>query len=825
MARTAAAGFGSRLRACAVAARRCLGQTAGLAAGLVLLGALVSAPCHADPVKGDATFSAANGFARLVLKLSEDVDSEVTAVGTILVVRFKRPVNIPIEKVADAVPDYVSSARRDPDGTAIRLSLARRVTINTMTAGERIYVDLLPDNWTGTPPGLPPEVIRELSERARAAERALRLQRAATEAAKRPPVRVRASVQPTFVRFVFEMPDGVGVSSVLNEQKLKLSFTAALDFDLADAKVSAPANVELINQKIEGDSSTVELALIGDVDVHSFREEKNYIVDVAFQQSEKPVVPAPVTAVPAATGKPADAHAAPRQSGENTPPPSPEPPVQQADAAVKPEPAKASPPETTPPPSPSKETEGPSPPTLTAVEPPAEAKPVDKPSDSAAVVDAKRNSDTLSLTFSFATATPAALFRRADTVWLVFDSAKPVDLEPIRSKAGSLIAEVGLLPLDKGQAVRIRLNRPQMPSLNGEEQAGGVTWTLAFADAMQAPPQPLMALRNIADPAHATVTVPLAKPGLLHRLVDPDAGDTLMVVTAPPPVRGFIKRQDFVEMSLLESVHGVALRPNSDDVTAEVAPDKVIIGRPGGLTLSAAEVSVDRAATAGRPIFDIGEWRKNRDENFIARLDTLVAAAGSAEPDARTPAQIDLGRFYMSRGMYQEAKGVADLALADTKPGQEDPVALIVHSVASILAGRPAQGLKDLVNPAVGANYDSQLWKALAYARQGKWVEAREKFKNVEFAIASLPIELQRIMIEASMRASLEVKDYSGADKRSSELDVVGVPPDMMPAAAVLRGRLAEALGHEKDALDQYRIAAESPIVPRRPKPGCSRLR
>src|ERR1700722_18808881 len=181
MARTAAAGFGSRLRACAAAARRCLGETCGLAVGLALIGAVISGPCRADPVKGEATFSAANGFARLVLKLAEDVESEVTAAGTILVIRFKRPVDIPVEKISEAVPDYIASARRDPDGTAIRMSLARRVTINTMTAGERIFVDLLPDSWTGMPPGLPPEVIRELSERARVAERALRLQRAGTE--------------------------------------------------------------------------------------------------------------------------------------------------------------------------------------------------------------------------------------------------------------------------------------------------------------------------------------------------------------------------------------------------------------------------------------------------------------------------------------------------------------------------------------------------------------------------------------------------------------------------------------------------------------------
>jgi hypothetical protein len=302
----------------------------------------------------------------------------------------------------------------------------------------------------------------------------------------------------------------------------------------------------------------------------------------------------------------------------------------------------------------------------------------------------------------------------------------------------------------------------------------------------------------------------LSKPGLLHRLVDPDAGDTIMVVTSPSPVRGFIKRQDFVELSLLESIHGVAVRPNSDDITAALASDKIILSRPGGLTLSSADIGAERAPTAVRPIFDIAEWRKNQDEHFSARADELTAAAGAAEPEQRTPARVDLARLYLSRGMYPEAKAVLDLVLADAKPGLEDPVVLIVHSVASSLMGRPELGLKDLASPAIGTNFDSQLWRALACARQGKWAEAREKFKNVEFAITSLPIDLQRIMISEAMRSALEVKDYAGAAKRSSDLDVVGVAAEMKPAIAVLRGRLAEALGHDKDALDQYRIAVES---------------
>ena len=833
MARTAAAAIWSQARACARAVRRCLRAPVSLAAVLVVAGLTLSGAACADPVKGDATFAANGGYARLVLKLAEDVDSEVTTAGSIVVIRFKRPVDIPVEQLADAVPDYVGSVRRDPDGSAIRLSLARRVTINTMTAGERVFVDFLPDSWKGPPPSLPPEVIRELSERARAAERALRQQRASAEAKKRPAIRVRTSVQPTFVRFVFEMPDGVGVSSVLNDQKLKLQFNSILSFDLADAKEASPPNIASIIQKVEGDTTAIEVALIGEVDVHSFREDKDYIVDVAFQQADKPSAlspladaavpaapvaaapaPVPVPAIaPAASEKPA-AEPAPRQSGEIAQPTS-ETIAKEANIEIKPAAAaKAAslpePPKPEPASKPAPAAELPQKTILAASEPPAETPPPPQAAGDA-VVGATRSTDGLNLTFSFATATPAALFRRADTLWLVFDATKPIDVEPIRSKGGSIISEVSRLPLDKGQAIRIRLSRPQMPSLTGDEQAGGVTWTLTFADAMRTPTQPLVAIRNIIDPALANVAVPLSKPGLLHRLVDPDAGDTLMVVTAPPPVRGFIKRQDFVELSLLESIHGVAVRPNSDDITAEVGSDKVILGRPGGLTLSSADTGADRAATAARPIFDANEWRRNIGENFIARENELIAAAAAAEPGQRVPARIDLAQFYMSRAMYQEAKGVLDLVLAEAKPGLEDPAALILHSVASSLMGRPELALKDLAYPAIGTGFDSQLWKALALTRQGKWAEAREKFKNVEFAVTALPIELQRVVVADAMRASLEVRDYPGAAKRANDLDVIGIPPEMKPAISVLRGRLAEALGHDKDALDEYKNAVESP--------------
>src|ERR1700752_3188975 len=109
MAFGAAAGFWSRGRACAGIARGWPKQAARLAAGLILMVAAAPAFAQADPVKGEATLSAGGGFARLTIKLAEDVDTQVTAAGSIVVIRFKRPVAIPVGRLPEAVPDYVSS--------------------------------------------------------------------------------------------------------------------------------------------------------------------------------------------------------------------------------------------------------------------------------------------------------------------------------------------------------------------------------------------------------------------------------------------------------------------------------------------------------------------------------------------------------------------------------------------------------------------------------------------------------------------------------------------------------------------------------------------
>ena len=164
MARTAAAGCWSRgPRSGADASRRCLAARRPLRSLLVMrwpdrMPSLRWPQAAARPIRSRARRRSrpAGGYARLVIKLAEDVRIRgdhgrlhprhpLQAPG-----RHSRRCDLPKRRP-------IMSARRGAIPTAGRSGCRWRAgcTINTMAAGERMFVDLLPDSWTGPPPSLP----------------------------------------------------------------------------------------------------------------------------------------------------------------------------------------------------------------------------------------------------------------------------------------------------------------------------------------------------------------------------------------------------------------------------------------------------------------------------------------------------------------------------------------------------------------------------------------------------------------------------------------------------------------------------------------------
>jgi hypothetical protein len=930
---------------------------ATLAAVALLAGIGASlAPAAARPVKVELSTSDGEGYARLVLRFSEEIDADARHANNIVIISFKTRVDLVVDRLSEMVPGYISAARRDPDGKGLRIALARKVTMNTMMVGERMFIDLLPDGWSGPPPGLPKEVVEELARRAREAEKKVKKQQQIARQRQLPLIRVRVGHQPTFSRYIFDLAELVPVASSREKDTLSLVFDAPLKFDLADAKASPPPMIETIDTELREHSTIVRFNFIGNVDVRTFREDESYVVDVgavepvrrrsekesegrsATKRSEaaspafrpepgraalpehavvsergaaperpgpprRAPVPEPAAAgleapqsVPAVdTATPSPAKPAPAQPAAAMSDPALAPPV--AAPAAAPVPAVVALPPPVPPASvdlkpplppapagvqpaampapfaakPAPPAEPPVPPLAVppAVMPPVQlpdmaspifAKVVDPAAAPAARVTepglaapvapsvpvpvvadldlppdyappgaaapppnaappphdrGKRNvsltrhGDNLVVTFALAKPTAAAVFQRADNVWVVFDGDTKVDVTPLNADSSRTIKRAALVPAQTGQAVRIRLERPRLTTLHWD----GAALVVTIGHSMPEPPRPLGIMRNASGANRATAAIPFDEPRTVHRIVDPEAGDTLLVVTALGPSRGFLRTQDHVEFRALASSHGVAIQPLADDLSAELTADKIVIMRPNGLILSTGDAVVRRAGSFRPALFDPQLWGFDREAEFDARRTRLLNAAAEAVDTKRTAPRLELARFYLARAMYPEAKGVLDVALSDEKPSEE-PAGLVMRAFANIMIGHVNDALKDLSHPIVGSQHDSQVWRGLAFARQGNWSDAHQNLHNVEAAISGLPIELQRLVLKEAVRASIEVHDFAMAGNQMHGFETLGVTKAMEPDIALLAGRISEGLGRSGDALVSYRMAAGSTARP-----------
>ena len=793
-----------------------------------------------ERLKGEVKVATDGGFVRLAFRFEKEVPATVEITYPIMVIAFKKPVTVAVDRLNVTSGGFISAARLDPDGMSIRIALARKVKLNTIPAAERLYVDLLPESWNEGLPGLPRDVVEELAKRALDAERQLRLQRFSAKSEKPAAIRVKVATQPTFTRYVFAMPDLTNVVPENADGKLTLEFDQPIKWDLADARVAMPPTLRSIDTEVDADSGTVTFAFNGNPNVRTFREDRSIVVDVdhlgakpkAVEQDAKPkaaegdksrqavtapaavpglappdtvpakeaAVPPPPKAEPAPASPPAaPAVAAPVapasvKAADSAPPPA---------AKIEAPPAAAAKPASPPAPSAAKAAAAPPPPAAPAL---TDIKRPGAGANSPVVVELRQSGDRLQADFPFAVATPAAVFQRADTLWLVFDTAAKIDLSAFRNDNSHSVRSATLQRGADGEAiVRVKLERPRLISLEPDSPG----WVLTIGDTVTVPGRALSIARSVAGKNRASIVIPFEHPGNLHRITDSDIGDRLLVITALPPVRSFLKGQNFVELRALPSTQGVVLQPIADDVAAELAVDKITVTRPSGLSLSPMALGLEIANSYRAVSFDAEIWEYDRKVKYSKREGELIQVAAMSPPSQRKQARLNLARFYLANGMSADAKGVLDVMRADTK-GDDDVTGAVLDSVADLLLHRPGEALKELSNPRVGNQLDAPIWRGIAYSDLSRWPEAQSAFKNVDGAISALPADLQRLALRKALRTAIEVRDFNGADRILNDLTTLGIPLEMQPSVNVLIGRLKEALGRSADALASYHAAAQS---------------
>lgn len=423
------------------------------------------------------------------------------------------------------------------------------------------------------------------------------------------------------------------------------------------------------------------------------------------------------------------------------------------------------------------------------------------------------------LRFDWANQAGAAVFRRGEAVWIVFDTPATIDV----SKAPRGLSQFRKMQAVKGRdysAVRIVAPRTVPISLVGQ----GASWTLILGAGQKAEPGAITVQRD-GESAQAALTAALAGTTAAIWMDDPAVGDRIAVVTALAPSKGLASRRDYVEMAMLPTLQGLAIEPYATDLRVLADGDLVRIGRPAGLALSAAsagagpqvaDASDGAPKAAGMPALIDESWAKVGPGGFMPRYGALTDAAAEEAgkgDGAPVEARLALARFLIGAELSYEAIGVLNAAARQNQTLAGSPEFRGLRGIARTMAGREKEAETDFATGILGDDASSNVWRGYLAANAGQWADARTKFAAGAIAINQFPAVWKARFLRADAEAALELGDLSACQSRVNEalLDK-SLPGSEQLAIRLVQAKMFEAQGKKTGALNVYKAIATAPL-------------
>jgi len=587
-----------------------------------------------------------NGYGRIVLRFFEFPPYTAKISDGVLILSFEDSINLNVDQFMKPLGAYFTAGRMDPDGKSIRFALTKKIRLNTIIAGDRLFIDLLPEPWVGLAPSLPQKVIDELSAKTRMEDDEKRklARRNAFQKSKKI-LKVRVGQYPTFSRLVFDWDQKVGVKVARTGNNLNIQFDKLIRVDITRLKVDPPRFVAGAKSKLTDDGLQVNVMLLEGTNIRAFREGLTYVVDVSgILDEENQIDLAEKTATLSFTPKndpssstagkisevieleaePSSTEMSKTSQVKKNQTKKPMMKEQLSKNQVVNKPAvgetkspqmvvgktsktggqsvamKAKPPMVEPK---KPEESSAKKPVMGQVKekPPvkkttvatnktkmAEAgrssKPIKATSQSSLKVGVAIVTGNVQLKFPFAEDVPAAVFQRGDNLWVVFDSHRQFDMSALDDdrKKYNRIAGYQTIRSKNSTAVLLRLDRPSLTTTARE----GTSWLVTVGDFIVKPVKPVSLVTGERSDGLSKITLNLEKPASLHIFEDPNVGDNLAVITAFGPPQGIIKPQRYVEFATISTAQGVAVKPAIDDLKINVNSTDVVITRDEGLMLS-----------------------------------------------------------------------------------------------------------------------------------------------------------------------------------------------------------------------------------------------
>lgn len=431
--------------------------------------------------------------------------------------------------------------------------------------------------------------------------------------------------------------------------------------------------------------------------------------------------------------------------------------------------------------------------------------------------EARRIGNTVRVVFPFSEPVSSAVFRRNDSIWLIFDTDATIDTRGMVSALAETAETIEVQQFDDYQILRMDMTDPVLATVGVD----GNAWSLVIGDLILEPSIPLQLERTVRGDGGSVLRVLYQDPQNIRQITDPFVGDTISLVTGFGPPRGLLKPQTFVDLDALSSAQGIAVVPKSDGLKMKILGDDVIIEKEGGLALSSQHLR--GGSGSSQTIVD------PEDSNFIEFVSLSTEGPGAyrtrllelQDKLAKSPAGkrrkplMALSRFYLAHQFAQEALGLMKLALEEEPALAEDSSFNLMMGAAQTLANRPDAAYAHLNRPDLKNSPDAAVWQTIVDVKLGNWTSARIAMPRGRAVVGNYPEAIQTEFKLAAAQAMVEVNDFGVANSVLAEIEPAEVTRTQAARYDILRGRVADASGRSQEALTVFDLVTRSDDRPR----------
>ena len=720
-------------------------------------------------------------YGRLSFRWPQPVGHVAKRQGNRLVVSFSRPIQADLRPVIKGLGAYVASIEPAPNNASVAFRIKGNFTVRSYDSGSVVVVDVVRASNPGASKTSPAQTQGQT-------------------------VSVRTGVHPNYSRVVFEWPNKTGFTLSRSQGTATMTFDKAGNVNLASLVTGKTKNIDDAATAIANGQTTVTMTVADTSKIKAFASGRKIVVDVFASGTQKsattvqPPAPKPSPVIGVANAAPT-----PAPTPAHTPTTAPTSSLAPHAAPVALVPDKAKP------------SAAASPPSSKA----AAQKPIAKIKRSGPLLKTSVKSETLpdgavDLTFVWDEPVAAAVFRRSNTLWVVFDKNTEINTHAVVKGSRGLVTSAEQVLSNVGTALRLTTPNGINPSI----KRSGLSWILEFAQQDLVPTAPLKADAQPDSPLGARLFVSVPEPGNVVAFQDPEIGDNLVVVPVIPLNHGVSKKWRFPQLQLLASKQGVVIKPKSDDLRIRSLRQGVEISSSGTLQISSvsaeqkANVDLQSALSAGvgmqstgplTRVLSLEKWKRKdlQDFNKIRQdLQNKIAAAKGTRNKER--ARHELVGFYFSNGLEAEALGVLEAMRQDRPEIENEPEFRMLRGGASWLMERYADARKDLFHASLDGNDEGIFWRALVVADEEGLANSAYELRKVGAITQPYPSSIKMPTALKVAEAAVELGDVKQAGQYIEVLNVDGPTRSQKDQIDFVSGKLKELSGDVDGAIADW---------------------